>query len=107
MAAEETFRDYERHVASVDAEFRRVFRVFADRMHCGRGCSMCCSQMFSISLIEAAYISRAVRSMPREQRERLQSAARAYVTKAKELTGASGEDREGEEALTPRPGRRL
>jgi len=107
MAVEETFRDYERHVAAVDREFDRVFRLFADRMHCGRGCSMCCSQMFSISLVEAAYISRAVKSMPAEQRQRLQSAARAYVDRARELVGAGNEDPEGEEAVTPRPGLRL
>jgi Fe-S-cluster containining protein len=107
MTAEKTFLDYERHVAAVDEEFSRVSRSFGERIHCGRGCSMCCSQMFSISLVEAAYISRAVRLMPEDQRRRLQSAARAYVSRAKELLGKDDGDSEDEEAITPRPGLRL
>jgi Fe-S-cluster containining protein len=107
MSANQVFLEYERHVAAVDAEFGRVSRRFAGRMHCGKGCSMCCSQMFSISLVEAAYISRAVRTMPEEQRRRLQSAARDYTVRAKELAGTGDGDSEDEEAITPRPGLRL
>jgi Fe-S-cluster containining protein len=105
MNAEELFRAYDAHVAAVDGEFRRVYEKFADRMQCRRGCSMCCSQMFSISLIEAAYISRAVRGMPNEERERLRASAREYVARAREL--ASDEDDECEEGITPKPGARL
>lgn len=67
---------------------------------------MCCSQMFSISLIEAAYISRAVKAMPDAERERLRAAARSYKEEAKKLTGADNES-EVEEAITPKPGLRL
>jgi Fe-S-cluster containining protein len=107
MSADQIFIEYERHVAKVDAEFHRVSGMFAERMRCGRGCSMCCSQMFSISLVEAAYISRAVRAMPEDERRRLQSAARAYTGRAKELAGTADGDSEDEEAITPRPGLRL
>ncbi len=103
---EETLKAYERHASSVDAEFHRVFEQFADRMQCGKGCSMCCSQMFSISLIEAAYISRAVKAMPEERRHRLRASARDYIAKARKLTLDNDED-DGEEAITPRPGLRL
>jgi Fe-S-cluster containining protein len=106
MEAEELFQSYERHVAAVDAEFRRVFARFAERMQCRRGCSQCCSQMFSISLLEAAYISRAVKAMPESERARLREAARSYVARAKELTG-HGQESEAEETITPRPGLRL
>jgi Fe-S-cluster containining protein len=105
MNAGVLFQEYESYVAEVDAEFRRVFQKFADRMQCRRGCSMCCSQMFSISLIEAAYISRAVKAMPANERDRLRSLANEYVHKAKQMNSLEENDRE--EAITPRPGARL
>ena len=105
---ETIFRDYQLHTGAVDSEFQRVFQVFADRMQCRRGCSMCCSQMFSISLIEAAYISRAVKMLPQEERERLREAARQYLNEARSLTtGNEEDDGSDQEAITPRPGLRL
>jgi Fe-S-cluster containining protein len=99
-------RDYAEHVSAVDREFRREADIFQDRIHCGRGCSMCCSQMFSISTIEAAYISKAIKMMPDAERERLQAAAREYIESAKALTGAA-ESGDQEQSITPRPGLRL
>jgi Fe-S-cluster containining protein len=96
---------YLRHARAVEGEFRRVSEIFSDRMQCRRGCSMCCSQMFSISLIEAAFISRAVKTLDETERERLRTAARKYMVEAKKIIGASEDD--GEEAITPRPGLRL
>jgi Fe-S-cluster containining protein len=61
--------------------------------------------MFSISLIEAAFISRAVKAMGGDERERLRAAARRYLAEAKKITGAAAD--EGEETITPRPGLRL
>jgi Fe-S-cluster containining protein len=98
------FRDYERHLAAVDGEFRRVYTRFAERMQCHRGCSMCCSQMFSISVIEAAYISRAVKAMPEGDRCSLRLAAADYISNARRLTH---EDDSDEETFTPKPGLRL
>jgi Fe-S-cluster containining protein len=60
--------------------------------------------MFSISLVEAAYISRAVKELPEVERERLQQAARKYIVEAKEITH-NNEDIE--ESIIPRPGLRL
>src|SRR6516165_121117 len=98
-------RDYAEHLSAVDREFRREADMFKDRIHCGRGCSMCCSQMFSISTIEAAYISKAVKAMPDEERERLQTSAREYARRAKAMT--SEESGDEEQSITPRPGLRL
>ena len=67
---------------------------------------MCCSQMFSISRIEAAYISRAMKAMPEGERDRLRTSARQYVADARKLIGKDEESDE-EEAITPRPGLRL
>src|SRR5262245_46977037 len=106
MNATDLFECYEAHVAAVDAEFRRVFQKFAERMQCRRGCSMCCSQMFSISSIEAAHISRAVKAMPEAERDRLRVAAIEYIERAKAMTG-QGDSTSNEESITPRPGLRL
>ena len=62
--------------------------------------------MFSISRIEAAYISRAVTAMPELERERLRAAARGYLAAARELIG-NDENADEEYAITPRPGLRL
>jgi len=104
MQSEDISSAYERHVSAVDAEFRRVYQRFADRMQCRRGCSMCCSQMFSISSVEAGYISRAIRAMPNAQRDRLRASASQYVTDARKLIG---KDVNEEDAISPRPGLRL
>ena len=53
-------------------------------MQCRRGCSSCCSQLFSISAIEAAYISKAVKELDTESRELMRRKALAYL---EELTG--------------------
>ena len=106
MHPDEISSAYEQHASAVDAEFRRVYEKFAGRMQCRRGCSMCCSQMFSISRIEATYISRAIRAMSERERERLRASARQYVADARHLVGKD-EEIDEEEAITPRPGLRL
>jgi len=102
---EQVLEEYARHARSVEGEFRRVAELFSERMQCRRGCSMCCSQMFSISIIEAAFISRAVKALDEGERERLRESARAYLAEAKKIAGAAPD--EGEETITPRPGLRL
>ena len=57
------YRTYEELLSDVDREFNRVRDIFIDRMQCRMGCSSCCSQLFPISAIEAAYISKAVKAL--------------------------------------------
>ena len=80
----EIYRVYAEMLAEVDQEFDRVRNIFIERMQCRKGCSSCCSQLFSISAIEAAYISRAVKQLDPEPREGMRRSARAYLA---ELTG--------------------
>ena len=82
---EHIYRLYGELLSEVDREFDRVRNIFIDRMQCRKGCSSCCSQLFSISLIEAAYISRAVKGLDPPDREEMRAKARAYLA---ELTGA-------------------
>ena len=80
----EIYRTYENLLKDVGQEFERVRNIFIDRMQCRKGCSSCCSQLFSISAIEAAYISKAVKALEPEARVEMRNKARAYL---KELTG--------------------
>lgn len=98
------YRSYAAQAAAWDAEFARVAGRFAGRMQCRKGCSACCSQMFPISLIEGAVVSRAVQQLPPERRERLRDAARAYLEEARRR-GLVFED--GQDAMLPRTGERL
>ena len=75
---------YEELLADVDQEFNRVRDIFIERMQCRKGCSSCCSQLFSISAVEAAYVSRAVKALDPRDVEPMRQRARAYL---KELTG--------------------
>jgi Fe-S-cluster containining protein len=98
-------RDYDAHAAAWDAEFRRVHDRFAPQMQCRRGCSMCCSQMFSISSLEAAVIAEAVAALPDAAREQLQARASRYLDEA---TRAGVVETAGAEpSVSPRPGVRL
>jgi Fe-S-cluster containining protein len=97
-------RAYETQAAGWDAEFARVATRFADRLQCRRGCSMCCSQMFPISLLEAAVIRRAVLQLPPDRRERLETAARTYLEEARRRGLMPDPD---QDAVLPRTGERL
>jgi Fe-S-cluster containining protein len=99
------FRLFEAHAFEWDAEFRRVRDEFPGRMQCQRGCSMCCSQMFSISALEAAAIAEAVAAKPAADRERLRSGARAYLEGAARLGVV--QEAGGEPSVSPRVGLRL
>ncbi len=89
------YRTYEELLSGVDQEFNRVREIFIDRMQCRKGCGSCCSQLFSISAIEAAYISRGVKELEPQAREAMRQKARAYL---KELTGADVEESDSIEA---------
>ncbi len=72
------YKTYRELLADVEGEFERVSNIFADKMQCRKGCSSCCSQLFSISAIEAAYISNAVKQLEPEAREDMRQKARDY-----------------------------
>ena len=91
---DDIFQMYRHLLGEVDEEFARVRDIFADRMQCRKGCSSCCSQLFGISAIEAAYISRAVKALDPEVRARMRDGARAYL---EELTGGQLDETHGAE----------
>ena len=89
------YRTYEALLSDVDREFNRVRDIFIERMQCRMGCSSCCSQLFPISAIEAAYISKAVKALEPEAREQMRRKALAYL---EELTGSAVDEEQSIEA---------
>src|SRR5438309_8988096 len=69
------YDDYLRIAADWEAEFARNQRRYGEKIHCRKGCSDCCSQMFQITELEAAYISRAVKELPPDARGRMKQRA--------------------------------
>ena len=89
---EEIYREYSFLLKDVEGEFNRVSSMFSERMQCRKGCSMCCSQLFGISLIEAAYISRGVKELPEDEQVRARDRARAYLD---EMLGVAVDETQG------------
>src|SRR6266567_3288383 len=79
------YDNYLRIAAEWEVEFARNQRRYGETIHCRKGCSDCCSQMFQITELEAAYISRAVKELPPEARLRMEQRAREYLPKREAL----------------------
>lgn len=83
--SQSTYEEYLKIATEWEAEFSRNKRQYGQKIHCRKGCSECCSQMFQITEIEAAYVSRAVKELPREERERVTERARQYLPQRERL----------------------
>lgn len=81
---------FERICNRIDEEFSRNRRLHGERIGCRRGCSDCCHQLFQITEIEAAVISKAVRGLPGEEFERLRARSAAYLEARTELAASKG-----------------
>ena len=85
MAALAAYDEYLRIAADWEAEFARNQRQYGEKIHCRKGCSDCCGQMFQITELEAAHISRAVKELSPEARVRMEQRAREYLPKREAL----------------------
>lgn len=92
---------YNRICTSVETEFQRNRDIYGKQIHCGPGCSDCCSQLFQITEIEAAWISHGVGQLAAEQRQRLQAKAGPYLEARNRMVTAQGEQ-EAWGSLPPR-----
>ena len=70
---------FEEAAAGWQAEFRRNLDLHGERIHCRKGCTQCCYQLFQITEPEAAVISEAVKQLPESERADLETRARAYL----------------------------
>lgn len=68
-----------------EKEFDRNFNLYPGQMQCRKGCFLCCSQMFRITLIDAAIVSRAVKELDPETRRKMQEKAKLYLKKKEEM----------------------
>ncbi|MDA1314884.1 MAG: YkgJ family cysteine cluster protein [Acidobacteria bacterium] len=76
--------------SAVDEEFRRNRRLHGGKIHCARGCTACCHQVFSITEVEAASISRLAKTLSPQMRQTLQANASAYRPLREELLKQHG-----------------
>src|SRR5213592_3946040 len=79
------YDEYLRIAADWEAEFARNQRQYGEKIHCRKGCSDCCGQMFQITELEAAHISRAVKELSPEARVRMKQRAREYLPQREAL----------------------
>ncbi len=96
---------YEAVCDAYELEFKRNRELHGDRIQCRPGCSDCCHQLFQITEIEAAVISRGVAKLPEAQRDSLRERAARYLEQRRLLVSAKGEP-EAWGSLPP-PGTRL
>lgn len=90
------YREFETVAALVEAEFARNLERFRDHLtpdgkrglQCRRGCNACCSHLFEITPLEAAYIARHVRTLPADEQRRLRERAAAYRIAREKLLDA-------------------
>jgi Fe-S-cluster containining protein len=111
------YREYETVSALVDAEFRRNAKRFINHpapvggtgLQCRRGCTACCSQLFTITLLEAAYIGRHSRTLPPQRQQELRRRAEDYQPQREKLLRGRAAERWAEqvEGRLPLEGLRL
>ncbi|MGH9359881.1 MAG: YkgJ family cysteine cluster protein [Terriglobia bacterium] len=99
------YAEYLRVAAEWEAEFARSRALHGEKIHCRKGCTDCCSQMFQITEVEAAYISSAIKRLPEPRRLELKARAREYLKRHEALL-ASRNVNEAWGTLPP-PGLRL
>ena len=73
------FDSLKRLASDWEAEFARNKQLHGARIQCRRGCTDCCHHLFQITELEAAFISTAVKNLPAEKRQSLESRARKYT----------------------------
>lgn len=111
------YREYETVAALVEAEFARNLERFRNHatpegqrgLQCRRGCTACCSHLFEITPLEAAYIARHVRQLPPAEQERLRARAAAYRVAREKLLDTRAQELKAQhiEGKLPRVGLRL
>jgi len=72
-------------------EFSRNRHLHGARIQCGPGCSDCCSQLFQITEVEAAFLSAGVRTLPEVQQNQLRERAGRYLEARARLVSEKGE----------------
>ena len=78
MPRSKEFQDLEELLAEVDRNFAEVRQKYSREVRCRRGCTDCCYAPFDLSLVEAIYLGRAFRRLPRRQRREVERRLEKY-----------------------------
>ncbi len=79
------FKNLDRLASMWEAEFARNQRLHGAKITCHRGCTECCHHLFQITELEAAYISRAMKSLPEEKHLLMEQRAQKYIEDREKL----------------------
>lgn len=91
--------------AEWEAEFDRQKTRYGSKIQCRLGCTDCCHHLFRITELEAAYVSKGVKELEPEARQRMEDRARNYQKdRERILADHAVEDAWG---TLPPPGMRL
>lgn len=66
----------------IEQEFERNRALHGSKIHCTRGCTDCCHQLFLITAQDAVEIARAVERLSAEVRGELEARARQWIERA-------------------------
>lgn len=77
--------EYAEIAAATSREFQRNRRRYGRKIRCAAGCTDCCHHLFSITEIEAAEISRAVKRLPADVRPVVIQQAKLYEPARREI----------------------
>jgi Fe-S-cluster containining protein len=91
--------------AAYESEFARNRDLHGPRIRCAPGCSDCCHQLFQITEVEAAVVSRAVADLNPSPRDQLRRRATEYIARRANMLGSAAAP-EAWGSLPP-PGTRL
>ena len=75
-----------------EKEFDRNFNLYPGQMQCRKGCFLCCSQVFRITLIDAAIVSKAVKKLDSETLTKMQDRSRLYLKKKDEMVNERADE---------------
>ena len=97
MDTKKVFDRFEFIANLAEEEFDRNFNLYPGQMQCRKGCFLCCSQMFRITLIDAAIVSQAVKRLDSETRKKMQEKARQYIKRKEEMVLERAKDMNSED----------
>ncbi len=78
---EDVFLHYQNLLSDIEVITKSLKERFSQKITCHLGCVGCCQQQLTLSLIEADFISLAIRNLPTDQQQKILLAAQAIKNK--------------------------
>jgi Fe-S-cluster containining protein len=77
MEHDEAFLHYKKLLQDIELLTTNLYEQFSKEITCHLGCTSCCYQQLSLSQVEADFVSKAIKKLPKESQEGLLSRAKA------------------------------